>query len=377
MKDRKVLFNFVPVSAGGGLQNAMSFISFLAKEPGSDFKSLIVCVHGSEIEKYCLALGVSFFAIRSGRLSRFYFEIIGGWLLARKINACIIFSIFGGSPFLSFGCKKISGFAYSNIIERDVDFWWFCSPAKKAYKKILDKIRLWSYRNSSVVILETERLSRIAGKTFFKGAKTFVVKMSPSSLVRHVEESRYLSIAGNENLSILYLCGPHENKRVSMLAPVFREIRKKGQNIKLLVTLPNDSEYYFKVRQAFVNEGVADLLVNLGKVPQAEINHVLSDVDGMINVALLESFSNNWVEAWAASIPLLVTDSEWAKESCKEAATYIDVHSPCEAALKIVDLYSDEEKIKKQILEGKNVLSSLPNAQEKFDRYLSIIKLNM
>ena len=93
----------------------------------------------------------------------------------------------------------------------------------------------------------------------------------------------------------------------------------------------------------------------------------------MINVASLESFSNNWVEAWAANVPLITTDAEWAKASCQDAAIYVEINDPMRAANCIDKVFSSVALRKELVENGKKILLTLPTAEQRVQQYLDII----
>jgi hypothetical protein len=375
MTKKKVLFNFVPVAAGGGLQNALSFLSFLAQSHDLDFDFLVVCRKKSKIEEYCKKNDIDCVGIAEGLLPRLYFEFLGGALLAKKNRSNVVFSLFGGSPFFIHGiARKICGFAYSNIIESNVDFWWFCGKKDRFIKKGIDFFRLESARNSSCVVLETDRLAALARDGVFLKSDIEVIYMSPSSLVTHRNINRANEIVEKEKVRILYLCGAHENKRIKKLAPIMSHLMKSGLDVSLVTTLPVESKVFKDVYLTFLKFGAVCTLENIGPISPDSLNVLLDSVDGIINVALLESFSNNWVEAWASSLPLFVTDAAWARDSCGDAAVYIDIDQPVAAAEKIKSTYASTDKIKGMITAGKGMLKRLPNPEQKFNNYINLIE---
>lgn len=376
--NERVIFNFVPVSAGGGLQNALSFLSFLRGRSGLSFDFIVVCRSGSKIQEYCGKYDIPHVVIKDFFVSRLFFEIIGGALLAKRVRADLVFSLFGGSPFLMYGvAKKVCGFAYSNIIETNIDFWWFCGRRKKILRKLVDFFRLRSAKNADCVILETDRLARLAKEGVFKNREIAVVHMAPSSLIDHKPVDRVRAIGKKGSFSILYLCGAHKNKRIKNLAPIFQCLHNEGRNVFLVTTLPADSSVYLEVREAFEKLGVANALKNIGPVSPDSLNELFDNVDGVVNVALLESFSNNWVEAWAASLPLFVTDAGWARDSCADAAVYIDIENPRCAANRIYETFSSIDRMESVVSSGKEMLRVLPSPETKFHNYKQIIEKHL
>jgi glycosyltransferase involved in cell wall biosynthesis len=363
--------NLVPVKSGGGLQNTLSFLAQLARTP-SKHLFLIICTGGGDIERTCITEKIRYECIKTGIFDRIFYEFFDGYRIIKKHNVKLVFSIFGGAPLFSPGVYKISGFAYSNIIQREVPFWRFLPPIKRLQKGVIDAFRTWLAESSDEIILETDYLKARAEGILFKKAKLHVVKMSPSLLVTEGLRSQIKS--NKESFDILYLAGPHPNKRVHLLGPIFSRLNAEHQGFRLITTLPGGSAYLKQVEQSFADQGCAEALYNIGPVAPESVGRLIAGIDAMINVALLESFSNNWVEAWAADVPLIATNADWAKASCGDAAIYIDPMDPLTSADRLRSSLRDPETVMKMVAAGRKQLQTLPTTQERFSQYMKIIE---
>lgn len=365
-----ILINLVPVSTGGGLQNSLSFL-LQSLQMRDQYNFRIICVSGGAIDKFCKTHKIDHECIRPGKLSRAYYELINGYQIFRKHHAKLVFSIFGGAPLFSPGIYKISGFAYSNIIQKEVPFWRFLPPTKRLQKGVIDAFRTWLAESADEIILETDYLKARAEGVLFKKAKLHVVKMAPSLLVTEGLQGQIRS--NKESFDILYLAGPHPNKRIHLLGPMFARLNAGDQRFRLVTTLPVGSPYLKRVEQSFAENGCAEALHNIGPVDPDSVGRLIAGVDAMINVALLESFSNNWVEAWAADLPLIATNADWAKASCGDAAIYIDPMDPLTSADRLLSVFRDPEAVRTMVEAGRMQLQTLPTTQERFSQYMNII----
>lgn len=367
-----IFINFVPVSAGGGLQNALSFLSQIADEKYSEygFNFIVACVKNGEIEDFCINNDLPYCSIASGFLGRISYELFLGYRLIRSFNAKVVFSLFGGAPIFSPKVYKISGFAYSNIIQPEIPFWDFLPIFSRVKKELTDKLRLFVACASDEIILETDYLRKRAETVFFKQSKIHVIKMTPSRLVT---DALLPAETGRASVDILYLSGPHPNKRIHLLAEIFSELNKGANRYRLITTMPHDHSYCRLNASEFARLSISDACVNVGPINPADVGELLSKVDAIINVALLESFSNNWVEAWAAKLPLIATDAEWARASCGDAAIYIDPNDPANAAQRIIDVFDNPHALDAMRASGTKQLASLPTQEERFGQYMAII----
>lgn len=362
------LVNLVPVGAGGGLQNGLSFVVGLA---GLDqaHPFVVACRRGSAIEQKCIELNIPHEAIGGGFFSRVACEL---WLLAalgKRHRAKVIFTLFGNPPFNSGGMVKISGFAYSNIIQTEVPFWNFLPFHKRVIKLLKDRLRLFMARQSDELILETPYLYARGKEGVFKDKKLHVVEMEPSILVRARDRASAL-VRDEGGFDFLYLSGPHPNKRIHLLAPIIAELNRQERPSRLIVTLPESAAYTQAIRAAFIEHDVEHQLKNIGPVEPKNVADLLHSVDGVVNIALLESFSNNWVEAWASRKALICTDAEWARASCGDGAIYIDPDRPKEAAEQIREGLNDLTGLLER---GDARLKQLGGERTKIQKYMDII----
>ena len=373
-----LLLNFFPVSAGGGLQNSLSFLKILATRKLDNLSFIVVCRKNSLIEKKAIEYGFQCVSFSGGMIGRILFEILYGRKISRQFGATIVFTLFGNSPLTLTGVKTISGFAYSNIIQPEIDFWKWLPFWQRLKKKVIDFLRYRLALQTDILILETEYLYERALNGVFKGKDLRVVKMAPSQLVVDVlsTESKVrleddLNDSDESWIDIIYLSGSHPNKRIHLLAPIFKQLVQNG-NYRLITTL-SEGSYLDTVIESFAKLGITRNHVNIGPIEPANVADVIRDAQGMINVASLESFSNNWVEAWAANVPLITTDAEWAKASCQDAAIYVEINDPMRAANCIDKVFSSVALRKELVVNGKKILLTLPTAEQRVQQYLDII----
>ncbi|MGI9573771.1 glycosyltransferase [Alloalcanivorax xenomutans] len=372
-----ILVNMVSIRAGGGLQNGLSFLRQIYSHSTIKNKIQVVCVSGGEIESFCRENCLNYEVIPGGRLGRLCFDFLGARKMVKDNNIDIVFNIFGPPPLSVFDSYSISGFAYSNIIHKEVPFWDFYPLRIKIAKKVKDFFRLLFYKFSNEIILETDFLAEKARSGVFKNKIVHVVKMEPSAaILKEGEMIKKEKCA--RRIDILYLSGAHPNKRIHLLSKLFFDINSMSEiEFGLVTTLPEQNEYTRYVNRCFMNDGAERFIKNIGPVPSENIATLLASCDAVINVALLESFSNNWVEAWEFRKPLIVTDADWARHSCGEAALYIDPMASGDAARKVCDMFRDHMKIEHLIKKGEEKLEEMKSSGRKIDRYVSIIEAAM
>lgn len=371
-----IIVNLVPPTAGGGLQNAVSLVIGIAGHEALRGNSLIICPEGGPVHQACKENGLNVATIRAGLIGRILFEWGGGTRIARRYRAKTVFTLFGNAPLVSPGLYRISGFALSNILTPEIDFWQDLSRTRRNLKRLKDVFRLWLARRSHEIIVETDFLAQRARNGPFRDRIVHVVQMEPSAAVLRALASMPRSDRTGE-MRLIALTSPHPNKRLSAMAPIMARLAalrsQRGATLpELLISIDETHPHARSVAAAFEAAGAPPPRF-LGKIAPKDVAAQLQDVDGLVNIARVESFSNNWVEAWAAGLPLISTDADWTRAACGEAAIYVDPEQPEQAAQRIETVFSSPEKLAALALAGDSQLSDLGALGSKLERYAQVL----
>ncbi len=368
------IINFLPIASGGGLQNALSFLEQLEDENTVDYHFIVR--KGSLLEDKVKLRKYSYVAVNAGLFNRLAFE-----LTARKFfsKSDVCFTFFG-PPILSLinYTYNINGFAYSNLLYPELDFWWFFPYHKKIRAKVIDFYRKYLTSFADEVIYETSILSQRASKDpLLKKIKSHVVKMAVSSLVgkEYVDDKdiSFELIDKLDGVKLLFLAGAQPNKRIKEFINTLAQLNIiSNDNFYMILTMDKNSYYYKLITDVASDLGIEEYIINIEPVMPHKISTLIDKCDALVNVALLESFSNNYIEAWKMRKPLIVTKADWALDCCGEAAVYIDISNPHESSLIVINLFKKPHLILDKIDEH---LRSYPSSKEKNMKYLNIIKM--
>lgn len=339
-------------------------------------RSLVVCNRGSPVEEVCRVAGVRHQAISSTVIGRLIFETGGGARMARRAGIETIFTLFGNAPLVSTGLYRISGFAFSNILMPEVDFWQDLPPTKRLIKRLKDRLRIWLARRSHEIIVETDFLAKRARQGLFRDRIVHVVKMEPSAAVLELLAATSADRPPG-GMRLLALTSPHPNKQLANMAPIMKRLKElraaNGDSPpEFLISFDSEHPQARDISAAF-EASAADPPRFIGAVDPREVATLLREVDAIVNIARLESFSNNWVEAWAAGIPLISADADWARSSCGDAAIYINPDDPDAAARRIANVFSEPDCIALLRNAGLRKLSELSANGTKNNQYYRII----
>ena len=99
----------------------------------------------------------------------------------------------------------------------------------------------------------------------------------------------------------------------------------------------------------------------IGPTSPREIMRVYENADCVVSLSDLESFSNNYMEAWKVGLPLIVSDRDFARAICGTSALYVDPHDPQSVFAALLQLHADTALRRRLVAEGMRRLAELPS----------------
>jgi glycosyltransferase involved in cell wall biosynthesis len=373
-----VLLNALNIRAGGGVQKVSSFLSSLSKERGFRDKYLVISQQRGPIRDLCDSHGFHQCLIRGGNAGRAWFELSCRRRFSRE---CLCFNL-GGLTLLH-GADyfvNLSECAFSNLFYPEIDFWSDYGRAGRVKRQLVDSYRRYAVARSDYWIFQTEAIRKRAIELCgFPERRTCVVSPSPSAMV----SDQSLDTATMERMNraipggfrFLFLNGAQPNKRIHLLPRIAAEmLKRRCTDFCFLSTMPHEHLYTLSIVQKFKEMGLASHFQNIGTVPHRDVPSIVHTVQAVCTFSRLESYSNNFVEAWKMERPLVVTDADWARDSCKSAALYVDPANFAQTAERLADLIATPRLQASLVEEGKKRLQKLPSPEQKTRLYLQHIE---
>ncbi len=101
-------------------------------------------------------------------------------------------------------------------------------------------------------------------------------------------------------------------------------------------------------------------------MPADHVATVIACCQAMCTFSLLESFSNNFVEAWKMEVPLIVTDADWSREACGAAALYVDPRNAPETVRELATVVAANScRLHELVENGRRQLELYPDSHAK------------
>ncbi|SEK39056.1 glycosyltransferase [Halomonas daqiaonensis] len=363
--------DFSPIKSGGGAQLALNFLDHLKENNNFDGCFLLI----SEKFPFKSRVPSEFPVILapSSPVKRVLFENcrLRKIFYAKGIDK--VYTFFGpGLPCMQ-GIKQVVGVAYPIICNDESQYWQYLD--KKVYfrKKIVNFFRKKRLKRSDYLVFETEVMrNRCVNILPYNVEKTFVIPPTPTKYV--TESSRPFMQGGG--LKLLVLSGLDYHKNIWRLIEVSILARKKS--IKFNVVISSTKKQFLVKYNRLVTDKflkiIDDYFEFLGPIPSDEIQRAYDSVDVVINISDLESFSNNYMEAWLARKPIIASDRDFSRHICGGSAVYVEPHAPS-SLLDAIELFLNSEiDISKMKEEGVERIKRLPSLNQKVSMLEGVLR---
>lgn len=373
-----IILNFIPLKQGGGVQVGLDFLN-QAKLYGGEHTWYVVATENTPFMTYEYSDNIKLAAVvKNNLVSRLFFEYIDCKKLITKTKANITYTQFGptwpGSKL-----QNIAGCAYSNLMYPEIDFWGMLPLFTRYKRKLIDLLRVKRLLSSDVLIFETQDLAERAIRIFnLHPDRVHFVRPCASSLVNaefyHEETANQIQqIPSGFRVLLLSHYRPHKNFE---LLPKIAEVLKNEYQINdvVFVLTLADSNNLSNILSLAAKLNVADNICNIGPITYEGCGLLYKACNAVILPSLLESFSNSIAEAWAMKKPLLISDFDWSRSICENAAIYINYNDASHTAQQIAKLYTDKNLMQEITENGNKILANYSDSKARFMEYLRIIE---
>jgi glycosyltransferase involved in cell wall biosynthesis len=209
----------------------------------------------------------------------------------------------------------------------------------------------WVYRSvsrASRIVVQTKTLARaIEEKCAVAPDKIAVVPHGPGLVTKGVA---HVAPVGSWRLGYITKFGVQKNFGVVFRAA--RELRARGHDISLLLTLDERSPEYADIRSEIGAMGIEALIDNRGDVAISEICPLYDSLDVFIFASVCESFGFPMVEAMARGLPLMAADVDSNREVADDAACYFPADDAMALADRIEEVMGDGVRYRERVAQS-------------------------
>lgn len=367
----KVLINLATLKKGGGQNVALNFLQYVIKEKPKHFEFIFAVSESSQIKDFLEETNQNIIVLSDNPIKRIFTELFKGNSIIKKHKISLIYSYFGIGIYPK-SIKQISGSADSNLFFPEINFWKEYRGFGRIKKNLIDRYRIWGLKRATAIIFENPEMEK-RGKKLFNLKHTCYI---PPSFSQPEKSEEFSSLSKNPNeYKGLFLCGWQRNKNFMLIPEIAKELKKNALNFKFVIsTTADSSKEYNEFKKLVDKNDVSNMIQLIGSVPKSQLPSLFSKVDFIFLLSKLESFSNNIIEAYYYKKPLIISDLDWAKSICGNAAKYVDINNILDIANKVLTLVHDKDELKTQIKEQSLKLDTFPNITKRSIMELEYLK---
>jgi len=371
-----VIVNASTIVKGGGIQVAASFIAETLRNDSS------ICWHycvSSEVLRELKALGAD---LPSHHLfeqtpSRSRNQRRRLERLEDTLAPDAVFTVFGPA-YVRFKSAHLCGVAAG----------WVTHSSRLAYRALpgwLSRFRrfslcvykgLWLRSADRWVVEATNAKAGMIRRVGVDESTVAVVPNTCAALFRETPTDNATPPQHGDTVRLLYVAAWYPHKNLELIPAVAAELQRIDGNLsyEFCITLPESEPALGQIRDKAKRLGVEANIVNAGPVSLAEALKLYREASICFMPSLLETFSANYPEAMATGRPIVTSDLDFAHAACGDAAVYFKPDNAQSAASAIRDLANDPTRWQKQVAKGTARLSQLPDARDRHDQYVQLIR---
>lgn len=361
------LVNATNLKTGGGLQVAQSLCDRLGHFTQHRF---IVALSsyiddknikfGDNVEVVRYNIGHGLWILLTGRDS-----FLDGIVKANGVDA--VLTVFGPSIWRP-RVKHLCGFARAQLLlsnpNRETGF-----GLQEIKQRLTYAIWEWGFRRSgNTFYTENPYISKLLRKLLGK-AKIYTVTNYYHQVFDTPEKwQRKVTLPQFDGVTCLSVSTNASHKNFPIIIDVIREMREIDGDFKVRFVLTFDE------KEMKVPEDVRDRFVFVGKVDVSECPYLYEQSDIMFMPTLLECFTATYPEAMRMDVPIVTTDSEFARGLCGEAACYysaVDAKAAAEAVYKVA---TDADYRLKLTDYGREQLKKFDNYNQRAEKLVRILE---
>lgn len=358
----KVLLDLGAIKTGGGVQLALNFVRHVRdhRDPGDEIFILVAA--GSLLEQEAKALAVSgIWPSPRGYLRRALFEYLKLPGLLRAHGVAVVFTFFGAGLPRPSGTRAVVTAAYPIICYPESAYWQYERPLRRSFNRVRNWLRCRRLRKADVILAETEIMrARLAHTLGFDATR---IHLLPPAVSAFAVPSERTERTGAPVTFVIVSDNSH-HKNIWRLYAIAREMRRLGYaDFRFIMTI-TEGAFRADIPERPVAESVLrEHFVCLGPVAPTRIMEVYRQADVMVIISDLESFSNNYLEAWRVGLPVIASDRDFARHICGDSAVYVEPHQPQAAAPEFVRVANDAGLRRALVESGRARLMSLPSLE--------------
>lgn len=353
---RSILTNFLKL-----LKNHKTNHKFIVMTPDLDGFREFACDHIELLPPSLMA--------RRGLCVPIWNQLILPRLL-HKLKVDVLFNL--ADMVVPSAVPQVYLFDWPYAVYPDADIWERMPRRERVYRSV----KLWFFKKylrfSKYVIAQTETMQRRLADLY--GIGDISVVGNAVSLDHYQSKSTSFDLPPAK-YKLLYLTRYYPHKNIEIFLSLAELIRARNLPFVLVTTLePSESRGSAAFLLEVERRKLGSIIVNLGAIPMDKVPSLFANCDALLMPTLMESFSGTYVEAMFHEKVIFTSDSDFARDVCREAAIYFDPMSAEDILEKIVSAFESGDLMAEKASLGDKRLKEMPSWPQVFVAYMQTIE---
>lgn len=364
----RVLIDASTLMHGGGIQVALAVLANATKDP-NEWHAVLSANTARECPSHVMTSLASVRAANSTSHGRLWEARA---LLADAYHSCrphVTFSVFGPAYWVPPG-PHVQGFARGHMIYPETQN---RLPRRQRTKlRATNAVHRYVIRWGDHFIAESRtvkmRLARIAKVPHER------IAVIPNTYSPAFAE-RLQSLPSKPRRRTKLVAVPaayYVHKNLEIVPEVAAHLRSLLDGpFRFVLTIPPTGHGWRRIAADASRLGVEQAVRTLGTIPHAQIARLYRLSDAVFLPTWLESSTATYPESFAAGVPLVTSDLDFARELCGDGALFVDPFDPASAAEALARVLTDEDLRDRLVQRGHATLATnYISPEEKWRRQL-------
>lgn len=367
----RIILDFSAIKVGGGVQRVLTFLECFERRLWSEADIYVIRPPTGVLAGREFPYAKATLTAPSGWVARAWFEYVVVRKFLSKHRIDCIFTFFGAGLPRPSRTRNVVGVAYPIVCYDESPYWKYLSAQEWWRQKLKNWLRLKRLQSATVIVAETEVMAdRLAKVLRIRRDRVAVIAPTPTSSVIEVRRQP------ERPFVFLFLSGLAGHKNLWRLYDVLLALRGlSADGFRFLVSTDKDQFVSRLVSTHKVDMSLIDAYFEfVGEVPPETVVQLYMRADCLVNLSDLESFSNNYMEAWKAAIPQIASARDFARHILGQSALYAEPHRPDDVARAMMQVMHDAELRSRLVGHGRARLALLPTQEEAADALWRVIR---
>lgn len=379
MFKKVIFFNSSTNIVGGGVKNSAIFISFALLDDRFVWYFSISLKIEQELKNMGVDTSSEYIHVFQNSPSRSKPDRKRLELLIDEINPDIVYTM-AGPAYIKISKTHVMGISNPYLSHANLDSYLYGRNLKSFFRVLLLTVYQSFYaRKANHWVFQTKESRKgFCSRLIIDSIKTTVVENAVDlGFQEFFQKSRIKSINLNEKVKIFCPAAAFKHKALHIIPNIAKEIKdlSKGEvDFSFYLTIDSSSELWSEMYSNCKSLGVCDNVETIGICNYFQMQKLYDNASIVFIPSILETFTATYFEAFISKTPLVVSDLDFSREICQDAAIYVNTFRYKEAALSFMRLFRDQDLQLSLIARGVIISKSKINQLQRYGKIINLLK---